>query len=68
MILVYLIGILVVGIWIVRKQKMTTVSYFLANRSLNRAVIGASIMAILAVTALPGHCLVADDRKVPEYF
>jgi solute:Na+ symporter, SSS family len=44
-IIVYLIGILVVGIWVVRKQKMTTSSYFLANRSLNWAVIGAALFA-----------------------
>ena len=44
-ILVYLIGILVIGLWVVRKQKMTTSSYFLANRSLNWAVIGAALFA-----------------------
>ena len=44
-IIVYLIGILVVGIWVVRKQKMTTSSYFLAGRSLNWAFVGAALFA-----------------------
>ncbi|MFA6125769.1 MAG: sodium:solute symporter [Bacteroidales bacterium] len=44
-IVVYLVGILAVGLWVVRKQKMTTSSYFLANRSLNWAVIGAALFA-----------------------
>jgi SSS family solute:Na+ symporter len=41
----YLIGILVVGIWVVRKQKMTSSSYFLAGRSLNWAFVGAALFA-----------------------
>ncbi|MCD6333525.1 MAG: sodium:solute symporter, partial [Bacteroidales bacterium] len=44
-ILVYLLGILGVGIWVVRKQKMTPNSYFLAGRSLNWAFIGAALFA-----------------------
>lgn len=44
-IVVYLIGILAVGIWVVRRQKMTTSSYFLAGRSLNWALVGAALFA-----------------------
>jgi len=44
-IFVYLIGILLVGVWVVRKQKMDSDSYFLAGRSLNWAVVGAALFA-----------------------
>lgn len=44
-IVLYLIGILAVGIWVVRRQKMTSNSYFLAGRSLNWAVVGAALFA-----------------------
>ena len=44
-IIVYLLGILTVGIWVVRKQKMTSNSYFLAGRSLNWAFVGAALFA-----------------------
>lgn len=41
----YLAGILFIGIWVVRKQKMTSSSYFLAGRSLNWALVGAALFA-----------------------
>jgi len=44
-IIVYMLGILVVGVWVVRKQKMTSNSYFLAGRSLNWALVGAALFA-----------------------
>jgi len=44
-ILIYLLGILLVGVWVVRKQKMTSSSYFLAGRSLNWALVGAALFA-----------------------
>ena len=44
-IFVYLVGILFIGIWVVRKQKMTSSSYFLAGRSLNWAMVGAALFA-----------------------
>ena len=44
-IIVYLVGILGVGIWVVRKQKMTSNAYFLAGRSLNWVFIGAALFA-----------------------
>lgn len=44
-IIVYLIGILAVGVWVVRHQKMTSNSYFLAGRSLNWALVGAALFA-----------------------
>ena len=44
-IIFYMIGILVAGIWVVRKQKMTSNSYFLAGRSLNWVFIGAALFA-----------------------
>ncbi len=44
-ILFYLFGILAVGIWVVRRQKMTSNSYFLAGRSLNWALVGAALFA-----------------------
>ena len=44
-IIIYLLGILAVGVWVVRKQKMTSSSYFLAGRSLNWAFVGAALFA-----------------------
>jgi SSS family solute:Na+ symporter len=44
-VIVYMLGILVVGVWVVRKQKMTSHSYFLAGRSLNWALVGAALFA-----------------------
>ncbi|MDX1639439.1 MAG: sodium/solute symporter, partial [Balneolaceae bacterium] len=44
-IVLYLLGILVLGIWSVRKQKMSSKNYFLAARSLNWPVIGAALFA-----------------------
>ncbi len=44
-IITYVIGILVIGIWVVRKQTMSVNSYFLANRSLKWPVIGAALFA-----------------------
>ncbi len=44
-IIFYMIGILVAGVWVVRKQKMTSSSYFLAGRSLNWVFIGAALFA-----------------------
>lgn len=44
-IIVYMFGILAVGVWVVRKQKMTSNKYFLAGRSLNWVVIGAALFA-----------------------
>jgi SSS family solute:Na+ symporter len=44
-ILVYLIGILVVGVLSVKLKKMTSDSYFLASRGLKWPVIGAALFA-----------------------
>ena len=44
-IIIYLIGILVIGIMSVRLKKMTSDGYFLAGRGLNWAVIGAALFA-----------------------
>ena len=44
-ILVYLIGILVVGVLSVRWKKLTSDGYFLANRGLKWPVIGAALFA-----------------------
>ena len=44
-IVTYMIGILVVGVWVVRKQKMTSSSYFLAGRSLRWPLVGAALFA-----------------------
>ena len=44
-IVAYLIGILVVGVLSVRRQKMTGEVYFLAGRSLGWAMIGAALFA-----------------------
>lgn len=44
-IILYLFGILVLGLWSVRKQKMSSQNYFLAARSLRWPVIGAALFA-----------------------
>ena len=44
-IIVYMFGILAAGIWVVRKEKMTSSKYFLAGRSLNWVLIGAALFA-----------------------
>lgn len=44
-IIVYLVIILGVGIWVARKQRMDSSAYFLADRSLNWALIGAALFA-----------------------
>ncbi|MCD6201255.1 MAG: sodium:solute symporter [Bacteroidales bacterium] len=44
-ILVYLAGVLLLGLWVVRRQKMTAGNYFLAGRSLNWAFVGAALFA-----------------------
>ena len=45
-IVVYLVGILAVGLWSVRKvQKQTSDSYFLADRNLKWPVVGAALFA-----------------------
>ncbi len=44
-IVVYLAGVLALGLWVVRHQKMTAGNYFLAGRSLNWAFVGAALFA-----------------------
>ncbi|WP_430932138.1 sodium:solute symporter [Saccharicrinis sp. 156] len=44
-IIIYLVGILVVGILSVRLKKMTSESYFLAGRGLNWVLVGAALFA-----------------------
>jgi len=44
-ILVYLIGILLIGILSVRKKKMSSNNFYLAGRSLNWGMIGAALFA-----------------------
>ncbi|MCK4919628.1 MAG: sodium/glucose cotransporter, partial [Bacteroidales bacterium] len=44
-IVVYLIGILMIGIFTVRLKKMTSESYFLAGRGLGWVMVGASLFA-----------------------
>ena len=44
-IIVYMFGILAAGVWVVRKQKMTSSKYFLAGRSLKWPLIGAALFA-----------------------
>ena len=41
----YILGIILVGLWYSRKKKNTTEGYFLAGKSLGWAVIGASLFA-----------------------
>ncbi len=44
-IVAYILGILVVGLWVVRKRTMSAESYFMADRSLKWPVIGAALFA-----------------------
>lgn len=44
-IIIYLIGILLIGILSVRKKKMTSDGYFLAGRGLNWVLVGAALFA-----------------------
>lgn len=44
-IIVYIIGILAIGLYSVRKSKMTSSNYFLAGRSLKWLVVGAALFA-----------------------
>jgi SSS family solute:Na+ symporter len=44
-IIIYIIGILFIGLWSVRKSKMTSDNYFLAGRGLKWLVVGAALFA-----------------------
>ncbi len=44
-IIIYLVGILVIGILSVRLKKMTSDGYFLAGRGLNWVMVGAALFA-----------------------
>jgi len=44
-ILIYIVGILAIGLYSVRKSKMTSNNYFLAGRSLKWIVVGAALFA-----------------------
>ena len=44
-IIAYIIGILFIGLWSVRKSKMTSENYFLAGRGLKWLVVGAALFA-----------------------
>lgn len=44
-IIVYIIAILFIGLWSVRKSKMTSDNYFLAGRGLKWVVVGAALFA-----------------------
>jgi len=44
-IITYIIGILFIGLWSVRKSKMTSDNYFLAGRGLKWVVVGAALFA-----------------------
>jgi solute:Na+ symporter, SSS family len=44
-IIVYIIGILAVGLWSVRKSRMTSDNYFLAGRGLKWLIVGAALFA-----------------------
>ena len=44
-IVVYIIGILFIGLWSVRKSKMTSDNYFLAGRGLKWLIVGAALFA-----------------------
>lgn len=44
-IVIYIVGILLIGLFSVRKSKMTSNNYFLAGRSLNWLVVGAALFA-----------------------
>ena len=44
-IVIYVVGILIIGLWVVRKKAMDADSYFLASHSLKWPVIGAALFA-----------------------
>ena len=44
-IIVYILGILFIGLWSVRKSKMTSDNYFLAGRGLKWLIVGAALFA-----------------------
>ena len=44
-IVIYIIGILAIGLFSVRKSKMTSNNYFLAGRSLKWLIVGAALFA-----------------------
>ena len=44
-IVTYVIGILIIGLWVSRKSRMTADGFFLAGRSLRWPVIGAALFA-----------------------
>ena len=44
-ILIYIVGILAIGLYSVRKSKMTSNNYFLAGRSFKWIVVGAALFA-----------------------
>jgi SSS family solute:Na+ symporter len=44
-IIVYILGILAIGLWSVRKSKMTSDNYFLAGRGLKWLIVGAALFA-----------------------
>ncbi|XAL98960.1 sodium:solute symporter [Phycisphaeraceae bacterium D3-23] len=44
-VVVYLLGIVALGLWAARKEKLTTSDYFLAGRNLRWPVIGLSLFA-----------------------
>ena len=45
-IVIYIIGILAIGLFSVRKSKMTSNNYFLAGRSLKWLIVGAALFAL----------------------
>jgi len=44
-IIIYIIGILLIGLWTVRKSRMTSDNYFLAGRGLNWLIVGTALFA-----------------------
>ena len=44
-IVVYILGILLIGLWSVRKSRMTSDNYFLAGRGLKWLIVGAALFA-----------------------
>jgi SSS family solute:Na+ symporter len=44
-IIVYIVGILFIGLWSVRKSRMTSDNYFLAGRGLKWLIVGAALFA-----------------------
>lgn len=56
-IILYLLGILFIGLWTTRRMKMTGEAYFLAGRSLSWPVIGAALFASnISTIHLVGLC------------